>query len=255
MANELFLSYYKDHDDYFTGLQNFVLHLHVHYSMIYRNYGALCNIGCFGQEDFIGYISSNHNGTRCYGELICHHYNIDFFLNNSKRKSTQNGPIDPISEALDGTDYAYNYHAQLCDCTEPNQCLIIYRRCIIREQLYHSLIYKKSSKSVSYFVEYFINADMKERLYGVIQLFFKCNDKTFALIRRHPIKQLYSDYFKPSKYHKLLKKPLDSLFFILNKNPSRFDLTAAENISKHCIVFDKKYYLLATTVSSYNEHD
>ena len=87
IVNELFLRYYKDHDDYYIRLQNFVLHLHAHYPMIYRNFGALCNSGCLDQEDLIRAISSHHNGTRCYGESICLYYNINFFLNRTTKRS------------------------------------------------------------------------------------------------------------------------------------------------------------------------
>ena len=212
MGHPLFLRYYKDHDDYYIGLQNFVLHLHAHYPMICRNYGASCNIGCFGQKDLIGAISSHHNSTRCYGESICHYYNIDFFLNRTIKRSLQSGPLDPTGHAADITEYAYDYHAQLCNWNELNKCVVIYRRSIIREHKYYSLLYKKCQQSISYFAEYFANDRINQRNYGVIQYFLTCSGKAFALIQRYTIKQLYSNYFTPSKYYKLLKNPLDSFF-------------------------------------------
>ncbi|CAF3422229.1 unnamed protein product [Rotaria sp. Silwood2] len=70
IADQLFSKFYEDHEQHYNGLQNYVLHLHVHYSKMYKNHGALANIGCFGQEDLIGNVSSNHHGTRYHGELI-----------------------------------------------------------------------------------------------------------------------------------------------------------------------------------------
>ena len=255
VAEKLFRLYYQDHDDYYTGLQNFVLHLHSHYPIIYRNYGALCHIGCFGQEDLIGYVSSNHNGTRYYGELICHHYNVDFFLQHRTEEQAKDGPIDPSGEVPDQSTYAYGCHRKVCDCDQINRCIVIYRRCMIRERLYHSLIYKKSSKSISYFVEYYLDDTMHQLKYGAIQCFFTCRNEPFALIQRHPMIQLYSDRFKSSKYYPSLKEPLDSLFVILDSKSTRFDCIPVENISRHCIVFDKKNQLIVTTISAYNEHD
>ena len=254
IAHELFTQYYQDHEYYYSGLQNLVLHKHIHYSLLYRNYGALCNLGCFAQEDFIGSISSNHNSTKAYGEAICFYHNIDFFLSNSLITKTSDGPIDPTGQALTAYKYVDDVHAKLCTCNYSNKCLIIYRRCVIREEMFHSLLYTRCSKSISYFVEYFVNGSGQHNL-GIILYFLTCNSKAFALIERSSIRQKFSDYFKRSRYYNLLKKPLDSFFTILEKKTSIIDLVAIENISKHCIVFDKKDYIIVTTVSSYGEHD
>ncbi|CAF1434703.1 unnamed protein product [Rotaria sordida] len=141
LADELFQQFYRDHDEHYYGLQNLVLHLHTHFATMYQNHGALSNIGCFGQEDLIGSVGSNHHGTRYYGESIAYYYNIDFSLHNkSTRTTTVNEAFDPLNESIDQYD---NFHAELCDCGQLYKCFNIYRRFVIKQQMFHSLIYKK----------------------------------------------------------------------------------------------------------------
>ena len=83
-ASQLLSKFYEDHESFYNGLQNYVLYLHAHYSIMYKNHGAFSNIDCFGQEGLIGYITSGHHGTRYYRELITHYYNIDFAIHNKK---------------------------------------------------------------------------------------------------------------------------------------------------------------------------
>ncbi|CAF0969981.1 unnamed protein product [Rotaria sordida] len=138
IADELFQKFYYYHDDYFNGLQNLVLHLHVHLTTIYKNHGALSNIGCFGQEDLIGEIGSNHHGTRYYGELITFYYNIDFSIHDksSTPPSTNNQLYDQVLDSLD----QYNYiHERLCDCKQVRDCFSVYRR-LIPTLLFQSLM-------------------------------------------------------------------------------------------------------------------
>ena len=54
VAGQLLKHYYKDHEKFYVGLQNFVLHLHRHYEQQYIYYGALSNTSTFAQEDLIG---------------------------------------------------------------------------------------------------------------------------------------------------------------------------------------------------------
>jgi hypothetical protein len=223
VADELLISYYRDHDNYYNGLQNFVLHLHSHYSTIYTNHGALSNLGCFGQEDLIGNFSSSHNGTRYYGELICHYYNIDFSLNRSGERKERDGPIDPSGESPHQAEHAHECHRRLCGCNDLDRCIVIYRRCIVREQLYHSLIYHRSPKSISYFVQYSIDESMDQVNFGAIQCFVTLSDKPFALMRHHPMKHLYSDHFKSSKYYRSLKERNLSIIFSMYSKKSLAD--------------------------------
>lgn len=257
LAHNLFLQFYKDHDKYYVDLQNFVLHLHIHYSMIYEQYGSLCNIGCFGQEDLIGGISSNHHGTRSYGELVCHYYNIDFALSNilDSAKEAQDGPIDPINQSANTIRYADDCHQRLCGCNGLDKCLVLYRRCFVRERLFHSLLYQKRQRCISYFIQYSSNDDGEQRHFGAIEYFFTCHGKSFALVHRYPVKQLYSEFYRTSRYFSLLKKALDSFFFVLKSESSQLDVILVEQICIHCIMIEENEYFIVTPISSYNEHD
>lgn len=76
MAKELIVNYYEDHSMYFDGLENLVLHLHLHFDQLFIQHGSLCYLGGFGQEDFIGAISKNRHGSRFHGDLITHYYEV-----------------------------------------------------------------------------------------------------------------------------------------------------------------------------------
>ncbi|CAF1114627.1 unnamed protein product [Didymodactylos carnosus] len=99
----------------------------VHYSYMYNNHGALSNTGCFGQEDLVGSMSSSHHGSRYYGALITHYYNIDFHIHNKKQQeqTTTNGPDDPSGQSPIEHTHLYSF---LCNCTDIHKCFIIYRR-------------------------------------------------------------------------------------------------------------------------------
>jgi hypothetical protein len=254
IANKLFQHFYQDHDDYFDGLQNLVLHLHAHLSTVYKNHGGLSNIGCFGQEDLLGDVASNHHGTRYYGELITFYYNIDFCLHD--KSSTT--PII-INQALDPAPEYFNeyvdFHEELCGCQQARDCFNVYRRFIINQQMFHSLIYNKRGRSISYFVQYF--SDQTSAQFGIIELFFtiKSKNKSYGVIHDYPVKQKYSNYFKNSKYFRLLEKPLDLFFFIVENAPVRKKIVRTDLIKKHCIIFEKNDFKIVTPVSVYNEHD
>ncbi len=64
-----------------------VLHLHQHFRDIYEWHGPLSSINTFAQEDFIGYISKNKNGTTSFQNLLAYYYNIDVLLSNFNEKN------------------------------------------------------------------------------------------------------------------------------------------------------------------------
>lgn len=82
MAKELFVRYYQDHEIFFDKLQDFVLHLHLHFDQLFNHHGSLCYLGTFGQEDFIGDVSKNFHGTRFHGELITYYYEVSRSMPN-----------------------------------------------------------------------------------------------------------------------------------------------------------------------------
>ncbi|CAF0895228.1 unnamed protein product [Didymodactylos carnosus] len=99
MPDQLLGRYYEVHEHYYTGLQNLILHLYLHYSPQYDHHGACCNIGTSGQEDLIGHITSNCHVTRYYGELIAYYYSIDFSLHNkTERKIPPNRLTDETNQ-------------------------------------------------------------------------------------------------------------------------------------------------------------
>jgi hypothetical protein len=81
-AQKLLCKYYADHHNYFLYHANFVLHLHRHFKDIYELYGPLSSVNTFAQEDFIGYIKKNRNGTTSFENLFAYYYNIDVLLRN-----------------------------------------------------------------------------------------------------------------------------------------------------------------------------
>jgi hypothetical protein len=253
-AAELFREFYRDHDDHYDGLQNFVLHLHVHLTAIYEKHGSLSNIGCFAQEDLIGKIGSSHHGTRYYGELITYYYNIDYCLHQKPSEQAATKTLhDPVTSFSDQCEFL---HAQVCDCDQPRQCIIIYKRFNDSNgHTFHSMMYSRRGRSISYFTEY--RAINKSRRYGAIVLFYSTNNgtKSFALIDRYRPKRAFSDHFKKSKYYSRLKAPLDSLFFVLENSSTSRDIIRTDFIVKHCIVFQQDDCKIVTPVSTYDEHD
>ncbi|CAF1524702.1 unnamed protein product, partial [Didymodactylos carnosus] len=125
-AENLFNLYYKDHELYYTGLQNFVLHVQIHFPTLYELVGGLCNIGTFGQEDLIGSISKQKHGSRFYGDLITYYYNINFNLQNKIQTSVKNsGPIDPDQMKPSQYPIVEDFHQKHCICGSVDTCVTI----------------------------------------------------------------------------------------------------------------------------------
>lgn len=101
-ARKLLRQYYADHDKYFLHHANFVLHLHRHFHQVYELYGPLSSINTFTQEDFIGYIKKNKNGTTSFENLFAYYYNIDVLLNNFNEQNT--------IKLTDGKSYYWSIH-------------------------------------------------------------------------------------------------------------------------------------------------
>ena len=76
IAKELFVKYYQDHGKFFNNLQDFTLHVHLHFDRLFDYHGSLCYLGTFGQENFIGSIGRNFHGSRFHGELIIYYYEV-----------------------------------------------------------------------------------------------------------------------------------------------------------------------------------
>ena len=76
LAHQLLTVYYKNHSKFYDGLENLVLHLHIHYAMQYENYGSLKNTNCFAQENLIGAFAKNKHDTRYWGDLLAEYFNV-----------------------------------------------------------------------------------------------------------------------------------------------------------------------------------
>lgn len=247
----------EDHELFYYNFHNFVLHLHAYFSMIYKDHGSLANIGCFAQEDLIGSLSCNHHRSRYYGELIMHYFNIEFWFHNKQRsRKSINGPIDPSPSPASEYKYTLEFHSSLiCDCVHLNSCIVIYHRFIVRQQIYHSLIYTRRRNSISYFVEYCSANDIPNRRFGSIKYFFVYENEGYAVFDTHSIRHDYSDFFRASKYYGLLKDSLNCVLFVLEKNSRRTEFVKTDFIINDCIVIDMNDALLITPVQNCYEHD
>ncbi|CAF4578955.1 unnamed protein product, partial [Rotaria socialis] len=147
---------------------------------------SLCYLGTFGQEDLIGSISKNYHGTRFHGQLITYYYEIDFALRNkaSSHDATDEKNIDGPLDQTDLSSMTHDiiqHHLTVCNCGNFDQCLRIYRRCVIDKNVYHSLIYTRRNSTISFLVQYYTNQG--DPSFGKIRYFFTSNNKTYAIIK------------------------------------------------------------------------
>jgi hypothetical protein len=79
-AHELLKIFYLDHELFYRSLQNYVLHVHIHFSELYRNHGSLSNINTFSQEDLMGSVSKCKHGSRYWADQLAFYLNVSFYL-------------------------------------------------------------------------------------------------------------------------------------------------------------------------------
>ncbi|CAF3853887.1 unnamed protein product [Rotaria sp. Silwood1] len=141
LAHQLLVAYYKDHKKYYDGLENLVLHLHIHFLTQYNNYGSLNNTNCFAQESFLGAFSKNKHGSHHWGDLLMYYFNIDFALRKKLDRSIvdnlniKDGPFDTSIRSIYSVEQLLMWHASVCDCKQIETCIIIYNRCTIKYDL------------------------------------------------------------------------------------------------------------------------
>lgn len=256
IADRLFIQFYKDVEIFYNNSLTFKLHLHMHLSLIYKTHGSLCNLGCFGQESLIGFVSDSHHGTRFHGDSIVHFYNIDFAIQNKKKQHiVVDGPYDLTDTPTNAHDRLSNFHSIMCGCDYLNLCVKTYRRFIIHKNMFHSLLYAKRHKSISYFVRYSSVYNGNENRFGTIDFFFVSNGFSYAAIKYHRLKILFSDFFEGSSYYDLLKEPVDHLYFVIEKCYSELEIVSIDRILNHCVIIEKDDFILVTNILSYDEHD
>ncbi len=167
------------------------------------------------------------------------------------------GPLD-LFTLSNGNPLFYkllNSHKQLCGCNNFRECIKPYRRCVVSKIMYHSLQYTKRKSTISYFVRYLFRPNMFE--FGMIEVFFRYQGQTYALVKNFQVVNAFSDYLTDSHYYELLKQPINKFFFVLKKTNNN-SIVSVEKLEKHMILFEdipQKGLILATPVSSMNEHD
>jgi hypothetical protein len=93
--------------------------------------------------------------------------------------------------------------------------------------------------------------------FGMIEVFFRYQGQTYALVKNFQVVNAFSDYLTDSHYYELLKQPINKFFFVLKKTNNN-SIVSVEKLEKHMILFEdipQKGLILATPVSSMNEHD
>lgn len=161
---------------------------------------------------------------------------------------------------LSGNDtvaiHLLNYHETMCPCRKYDYCFKPFGRCIIKQEMFHSLHYGRKKETISYFVQY--ASDNSDRsCFGQIQVFFQHQSKTYALLSEYEQKYVLSDHMKGSKYYGLVKEPLDNLFLVLDETTT-CTVVSVKNIVKHLIVFEnllRTSSILVTPISCVDEHD
>lgn len=150
-------------------------------------------------------------------------------------------------------DHSYRYHSSLCDCDEPNHCLVFYQRCIINKRMFHSLVYNRPNSTVNYFVQYHYDGSVVN--FGKVQYFFVLEQETFAMIEHHTVESRFSDFFSSSSYHQLLMKSIDNFFFVLAIQSFESHCVSVNSIVNHCVCFDHPNHIVVTPLSYSFEHD
>jgi hypothetical protein len=163
------------------------------------------------------------------------------------------GAFDISNISMNNIEELSTWHDHVCGCNQTTTCIIIYDRCSIRKQIYHSVFYRQRKSTVSYFVRY--TSDGHDSLFGSIQHFFTYQGSSFALINNHSNQKPFSDMFASSCYHSLLSKCINSYFYILQANGSSFHHVPIGKILNLCVVFQQDGFIIVTPISGAYEHD
>ncbi|CAF1171092.1 unnamed protein product [Rotaria sordida] len=184
---------------------------------------------------------------------------IDFALRNrassnySSSLQIIDGPLDKVNLTSSMIHDVTQCHLMTCSCDKPEQCIRVYRRCMIDKRIYHSLIYSRRNSTVSFFIQY--NRNQDDSNFGKIRYFFTSNNETFAVIEHHEIKNKFSQFFNLTSYYDLLRKSIDSFFYVLYSKAFSLHYVPITSIRNHCIIFEMTDYIIVTPISVYGEHD
>lgn len=125
------------------------------------------------------------------------------------------------------------HHQNTCHCGNIDNCIALYRRCIINQRIYHSIKYLQRKRSVNHFIEF--RQRPNQISFGMILLFYTQQQQQLALIQHYERKCNYSDYFRHSEYYNLIKKPIDLYFFVLTKSMN-YGVIRVDTITNHLII-------------------
>ncbi len=174
-------------------------------------------------------------------------------VNESSISHGVDGPFDQTELTAALFHDINQHHLIVCGCDKPYQCVVVFRRCVIAEKVYHSLIYSRRNSTVSYFVQY--RKNQNDINFGKIKLFFTSNNQKYALIEHHGIKTKFSNFIKSSSYYGLLCKSIDYFFFVLYSDTSTIHCIPISSIENYCVVFEKTDHIIVTPLSISYEHD
>ena len=163
------------------------------------------------------------------------------------------GAFDISTASVNSIEELVMWHNDVCGCNQITTCIILYYRCVIKSEIYHSLNYPKRQSSISYFVQYTYHGH--DSLFGSIEHFLTYKGSTFAFINNYPIRRPFSEIFASSEYHLLLSKCINSFFYILEANAPSLHYVPIHNISCLCVLFQKENFIIATPISEGYEHD
>lgn len=186
-------------------------------------------------------------------------FQIDFALrnmrsaNDSSTSHDTDGPCDQAELTASLVDDMALHHTCICGCSDPDQCMVLFRRCVIKKRMFHSLMYFRRNSAVSYFVLY--RRYKSDLSFGKIRVFFTFNREAFAFIEHHRMRNKFSEFLALSPYHEVLSKPIDCFYFVLHQKSSSLHCVCINSIENHCIVNEVNDCLIVTPLSSYNEHD
>ncbi len=135
-------------------------------------------------------------------------------------------------------------------------------RCIIKEKLFHSLLYKRKGLLDSYSVCFNFN---KEERFGQIEKFIRVGGKIYAFIRWFPHSKIRRDFpvFDFSNYEIINRDiSIDDMFDLFSKYYFKFNeqnkfltIIPINDIICHCLVVHSKKNVYFTKLAYNFEHD
>ena len=132
-------------------------------------------------------------------------------LDHSSSIQNADGSLDQVDSPPNKTQDIIQHHRMVCRCNKPDQCVRIYRRCVVDKKVYHSLVYSRRNSTISFFVQYYQKQENSN--FGKIRYFYISNNETFAVIDHYEVKNKFSEFFISTSYYELLRRFIDPFFY------------------------------------------